>query len=277
MATRVPPLYFSAPVIYLLLIAGLLYVQFSGTARVREKAGAITVSATTARADRNGRPRDLEINAGDLVLRFDGQRQARFENKDGLFRDAELLQYSIVTESVVLEFAEGVVIELEDAGNSEILLSIVEDRMDPGTAFRLPVNIALEPAVSASSKLPVFTAGVTLIALPTSVSYTLGELRFASEGRSTEQVLIVTDLTDVAPHELWLRRMYNFPARERFASRLDEFLDAAYRGFLVTRLDRTRSVWLREGQPSSFDDRIFSLLIHSLGHHIGNINAIKVS
>ena len=132
---RFSPLYLIIPVVYLAVILGLVYAQFSQQAPLGETVGPWTV---TGRSSRAGGYVGVSVTMGGLTIPFSGLQRA--QTLEGETRQALELQAYVATEiALELRFRGGLSMILTQADSGAPLLQVVPV---PGTPEFLVVPLA---------------------------------------------------------------------------------------------------------------------------------------
>ena len=251
MHSKVPIRYYTIPLVYLLIIASLLYGYFGRAVRVREVAGDIVVTATIpARSSGTGSPDSMELSIGDI--RFDpGSHGIVVQTTDGKEVTKRIESYVIDGTSVLLRFENGIELSL-DRSDDETILSVKPDRelVRVGLLFQ---NDFDQP----DSRVPVLVAGSTIAIIPPGGTFDEREdlLFFAPEAGS---VNFAPNLDLPSPFLVWVDRHITIDTDTRPITR---FIEATYAGWTGSRYSAQSASWIDAEGSYSFDEEAYAMMV----------------
>ena len=251
MHSKVPIRYYSIPLIYLLIIAALLYGYFGRAVKIRERAGDMAITATIpARSTGSGRPDSLEVAIGDI--RFDpGSRGIVVRTIDGQNDVEKIESFRIDGTAISLRFDGGIELSLDRIGQ-ETVLSVRADSEVARVGLRFRNEFT-----QSDPRVPVFFAGESIAILPPESSFDKreGVLFIAPEAGT---INFAPDGAIDSPFLVWIDRYLSI---ESDPGSLVQFIEATYTGWTGSRYSGASASWIDVEGTYSFDEETFAMMV----------------
>ena len=270
MKAPIPRRYFLIPVVYLILIAGLLTMEFSGTAKIEERLHNLSITAVVPAAER-GNPGALEkllIDMDGFVLDFDKRNPLEFRLASGGSIYANLTGYAILTGSVEVNFGERLRLVFFAGGGSQNRLEIRTDIKESAELF-IPYSSLEKTQIEVIEGLPMLTVSrsgrhsetVTAVALQDSSTIDSGKGVFIlRNGADSFKNIYITRFSngDMTPIAHWFSLHYEDQDSGQTDSIREDFIEAAYRGWTSSRFYSAAGTWRMAGSGADFDETILA-------------------
>lgn len=276
MDTRVGKRYFLIPLLYLAVIALLLYLQFGREEAFRFKVDGITVSGSFF-AGRTGASRvaRISLSTAGLTLHFSQGAPVGLRMADGSSEEAGIQSYSLAADGIDLQFSDGVSIRFGAGGSDGRALTIA-----PVLPAGIPIDsIALAYSIDKGSHAEV-ADGIPLIAISQSdpvdgANRWYLTLPFQSRIESKPRLLVMAAAGDAGvyapadksenPMIHWFGARVPLPDEAAYAQAVTAYRDKLWNGLATTRGDASAGTWqLREGSPAFSESALSALLVEAL-------------
>jgi hypothetical protein len=237
MKKRLPTLYYVIPVVYLLVIAFFVLMQFRSRESFRDDLGALVVSGSYSRSLSAGRQiRELTVSCNDVRLRFG--RLLLQDPGPARSRRLRVLSYSHSEQAVELACSEEVRLRFSLSGEpagTVVLEPVIPAALAGMRILSLPLELGGEEAGRVRG-IPLLRLGgkhgIRYAALPAGSNIDLQagrlEMNLLAAG---EQPRVLFDRVDPAhddPYLYWFSRSGPLADENRYREALDRFLDGAW-------------------------------------------------
>lgn len=263
MSTRFNKAYLFVPVIYVGVIFGLLFLQFSGGERFTRTVGPLSLRATRNVTSDGGEPaiRGLNVEFNGLAFDFDEGSGLVIESSDAIL-EAEVRGFSQIDGGFLLEFAGDFQLEFTAASDPvpEVRLSLIVpeavgeiggSQVDPSgireisIPFRF-VGTASPATGDQSSFVPVsvedreffFTAPHDALIDPANEKIVFEP---SASGRTVRYVEAVAGNPSAVRG--WFSDGRNTVSDAEYRRAVEDFVDSAYRGWTSTRYNASTLTW----------------------------------
>ena len=258
MKSKVPFIYRLIPLIYVALIAGFLYAHFGGSVRFREQIGAIAVAATYPSSWRSdsGSPSDVTIIVGDVALESAPYLELHYGNEE--VQTAKLTALSTRPDGVDILFGDKASVSMStiDEETTEIVINFQDSDVNE---ILLPLDGA---PVRVIGKIALYRTGGAVIALPRTAYLAEDPPGIVVSNTSgTNNRFLVVSAESISSDYLgfWFSRFYQFGSDDDLRDGIRRFLDATYRGWSTSRLNRSDGTWMMADGTYSFDEDILAM------------------
>lgn len=261
MQSKLPFGYLLIPLLYLMIIAALLYGHFGGATRIHTNSGSIGISAIIP-AGVSGeyrRPSSLTLGYDGFSVEFDSSASIR--TSDGSTRSVDLLDFEIGDSEVLVRFEAGITVTATDPGAGRLLITASSSEAST-THLTIPLSVQ---ASHPDLRVPYFVVGSHYLFAP------LGSRLAASDKEMEIPIMNQPATLAIAPSprggdsrpplSSWLEERYDFVDTATVERRIDSFLDAIYAGWTTGRYRSAQSGWVAADGTEAFDERIFAPLV----------------
>lgn len=248
---------------YILVIIGLLHVQFSTDESFLRTIGALTVKGEKSRAAITGKRglSSLSVDAFGFTFSFDDSDPVLIETKDGLTHKGYALDFTPYTDGLEIDLGKGISIRflLEDEG-----LRIIPATSMIESIERMNFPVSLQPGITvrSGSGMPVLAVSDSLLgethfaALQEGIRYDdeAGYFILESDSNGIRELTFRSAPPGIEdPLTFWFAGKTNFPDQAEYAAAVSDFLSNARRGWETSRFSRETGTW-----ESGFGSNIFS-------------------
>lgn len=222
------------PVLYLVVIGALLYLQYGGRQTRRESVGDVEVSATISRSLLGrDRLRGLEVNYGPLKLRFSSGSAATLDDRSGITERLPPVEYRITASSVAVTLGSKVELTIE-AGDGRLAVRASPLGSLPSlVALSLPIALDARAPAATLKGLPLLwisqTGCTTFVAAPDDGQ--LDERRVRAplvEGSATTVLTVERCAAADDAYSYWFSRVTAPPTTESVNRLTEEYLRRCY-------------------------------------------------
>ncbi len=278
MTTPIPRRYYLIPVVYILLISGLITLELAGTATVEERLHNLTITAFMPGklgSDQRALKR-LDLNMDGFVLSFSREEPLEFRLVSGRSVYAHLTGYEVLPATVDIDFGDRLRLAIHPGDGDQRRIEIKTD-LEESAELVLPFSYAEGSIVDELAGLPLLTVsqsdtrGLTVTAVALPADSTIGVESGARSGERTRVIVFrntsgvfadffITRLYETGPDAIvhWFQTQYEYPGREVHDSKLESYLEAAFLGWMYTRYSRTSGLWRMPDSTQAFDERILT-------------------
>ena len=244
---------FLVPVVYVAIILGLLFLQFSGGERVTRSVGALTLRASRGGATEDGSPIISSID-----LDFEGLRFA-FAEETGLIvestsdvSDRLATGYEMTEIGFVIDFEDGYRLALETSSDPrELQIRLETDELRPGVReFSIPFSLEFLPEERSEN-----TSFATIerennqyyLTAPPDVRIDLRNEKLVLTPNAIGQTVRYVEAVEGDAGRI--AELFQNPdlsiSDAALAARIDAYIDAAYAGWAGSRYNSASMTWLQ--------------------------------
>ncbi len=256
--------YFLVPVVYIGVILGLLFLQFSGGERFSRSVGPLMLHATRGTPSEDGTPavRELRLEFDGLIFNFADETGLAVETDDAVI-DLRVGGYDVRDDGFRLRFGNGYavafLIATEPARELQIRLELPADRAGirgvsiPFELSGSPVGVRATPAsfvtVAVEEHEYHFTA-------PPRALIDLDNRRIVMTPESADQAVRYARAADGDPERVtrWFEDDAVAISSTAYDAAIRRFADAAYHGWATGRYDATQVAWRSPGGATRFTE-----------------------
>jgi hypothetical protein len=239
MKRKLSPIYYIIPVVYIGVILFFVFMQFLAREEFAEKVGSLSVSGVYAKTLGGAqRMRHLEVQFHDLRMEFSPSSNAIAGF--GATREKKLSLESLsqfpdgfelaLTDELSLRFTvEGV------AGDRVVITPIIPPQLQGMRTLSLPFS-SIDGAFAAVKGIPVLVqsgpGGTIYASLRSGSQIDMEKGRFIldTEAEGTGNSIILERVFEQAdPYLYWFSRDFPLVGQERFAAKVESYLNGAYR------------------------------------------------
>lgn len=267
MKKPVGTVYFLVPVLYLSVIVGLLFLQFSGGQQFHESVGRLSVTGATQPANGDEAPRltRIQVEYSGIRFPFDQDSGVVLQREEGRSTPLAVAAYNRIENGFIIEFQQEVAVRFVMAGEDRRELQVqpvLPTGILPLEGIRLPFEVG-----DASERTSTDVPGVIAINTGADTFYLAppprSEIR-AEEGTlllpgdSAEQTVRYTRMSDTDQQvvEQWFSDDRLAISDGEYASLVGEYIDAAYEGWSGERYNGGSGTWDMRSGSARFEERI---------------------
>ena len=261
MESKIPGRYIIIPILYIAIIAGLIYAQFGRSSKIDLTIGNIELSATFAAGSGNGAstPTNVSLNFGSMEFLSDSGRLI-IEDATGNQRPIKLLDYLSDTRRVAIDYENQVHLAIINTSPNRGALEIrAIDSNVVAVGFQVSDSV-LQP----DDRVPVFLEDGTTAIFPVGTFLDPGNrvlwVPMMSPAQSAVLYRVNPELVE-EPFLFWLGESYTFAAQEEIDSLRSSFVDAVYNGWTGSRYTESSRSWKLADGTVGFDETVFALMI----------------
>ncbi len=261
---------FLAPLIYIAIITGLIFIQFSGGGIFTENLGQILLSGTLDISSdiKNPAIASVMIEYEGLRFSFDEKNPLRIETAGGEHA-LHISGYRRDKNSVVLYFENNTELEFQNDSNAEqlIILNNLRERFGEILSMRLPFRIATGVNIQPTENFPGLDISNGderyILALPPR-SYINDDLGLINiPGEEVDKSIRYTKRAagNETVFDLWFQnQMEEIPASV-FTGEINDYIDRAYLAWQSNRYNPTTGTWRMRDEPRRFREAILISLL----------------
>jgi GNAT superfamily N-acetyltransferase len=267
MKKRVGAAYLLVPVLYLAVIVGLLFLQFSGGQRFHANVGALTVTGAT-QPGTGGEPDQLtrlQIEYNGIAFPFDEESTLVLQREENGERRLRVRSYNQIENGFVLEFEQDVTVRFEMRGEDVRELQVrpvIPPALLPLSGLQVPFQLhgdAEQTSSDVPGVLAVQTGDETFYLAPpprTEISTEPGALQLP--GGVAEQTVRYTRVSDSDQPvvEQWFSSDQLAIPDGEYRALIEDYVDRAYEGWSDARYNGGSATWDMRGGSPRFEERI---------------------
>lgn len=264
--------YVFIPLVYVLIIGGLLYLQFSGNNLFRTDVGPISLSAAFEMGG-TGEQRQitaLSVQYTGLKMAFDDQRSLIVQTMDGRTKTIGLKSYDKLDSGFRLVFDDDIQIDMTSTDGEKPMFTMeleIPDNLLPLKSVRIPYATSADATVSASQNSPnlgLSHGGIDYaLSLPTR-SYVDAEkayLVLPGDTARKSMRLAVRTQNEGDEVESYLNNQGTIISEKDYDDAITAYLNAAYLAWKGSRYNSGTGTWaLRDGESKFNEDIMVALL-----------------
>jgi hypothetical protein len=239
MKRKLSPIYYIIPVVYIGVILFFVFMQFLAREEFTEKVGSLSVSGVYAKTLGGAqRMRHLEVQFHDLRMEFSpssnaiagfGATRERKLSLESLSQFPDGFELALTDELSLRFTVEGV------AGDRVVITPIIPPQLQGMRTLSLPFS-SIDGAFAAVKGIPVLVQsgpGGTIYASLRSgsqIDTEKGRFILDTEAEGTGNSIILERVFEQAdPYLYWFSRDFTLVDQERFAAKVESYLNGAYR------------------------------------------------
>ena len=239
MKRKLSPIYYIIPVVYIGVILFFVFMQFLAREEFAEKVGSLSVSGVYAKTLGGAqRMRHLEVQFHDLQMEFSpssnaiagfGATRERKLSLESLSQFPDGFELALTDELSLRFTVEGV------AGDRVVITPIIPPQLQGMRTLSLPFS-SIDGAFAAVKGIPVLVQsgpGGTIYASLRSgsqIDTEKGRFILDTEAEETGNSIILERVFEQAdPYLYWFSRDFPLVDQERFAAKVESYLNGAYR------------------------------------------------
>jgi hypothetical protein len=239
MKRKLSPIYYIIPVVYIGVILFFVFMQFLAREEFTEKVGSLSVSGVYAKTLGGAqRMRHLEVQFHDLRMEFSpssnaiagfGATRERKLSLESLSQFPDGFELALTDELSLRFTVEGV------AGDRVVITPIIPPQLQGMRTLSLPFS-SIDGAFAAVKGIPVLVQsgpGGTIYASLRSgsqIDTEKGRFILDTEAEGTGNSVILERVFEQAdPYLYWFSRDFTLVDQERFAAKVESYLNGAYR------------------------------------------------
>jgi hypothetical protein len=239
MKRKLSPIYYIIPVVYIGVILFFVFMQFLAREEFTEKVGSLSVSGVYAKTLGGAqRMRHLEVQFHDLRMEFSpssnaiagfGATRERKLSLESLSQFPDGFELALTDELSLRFTVEGV------AGDRVVITPIIPPQLQGMRTLSLPFS-SIDGAFGAVKGIPVLVQsgpGGTIYASLRSgsqIDTEKGRFILDTEAEGTGNSIILERVFEQAdPYLYWFSRDFTLVDQERFAAKVESYLNGAYR------------------------------------------------
>jgi len=259
--------YIIIPLAYVLVIAGLLFLQFSGGNLFRNDLGPVALNAafTIDTASHEKTLSSLTVDFLGLHLSFDKTRKIRLVNQADAIQDVALVGYLRDTSGFRLDFEQGVQLRVDTAPGPKSQVQIqltIPASLVPLKAIRLPFALASDARSSAGPNAPAldlnWKGADYTVNLPSRSFVDSEHGEFVIPGDAAQKsfrVVMRTPQGEDIVDQLTQSQTAIVGERE-YQDQINSFFTAGYNGWKGSRYGTATGTWAHRDGENRFDESI---------------------
>ena len=267
MSTRFNRAYLLVPVIYIGVIFGLLFLQFSGGERVTRAVGSLTVSAprTTSVDGASGGVDELSIEFEGLRFRFNNDAGIILETRSNVV-DMHVSDYELDQHGVVVYFGDSIALRFTTAESQRKELEIrleMNETPDDLVEVSIPFGLADDATVDQSrgSFVSIGTGdGEFYFSVPSRASIDVDNGKVVLHASIVDQSIRYVEATvgDPAIANAWFNDPTLAVSDSELSSHVSDFVSRAYSGWSSGRYHASELAWDTDGGRVEFSELILT-------------------
>ncbi len=256
--------YVLVPVIYIGVIFGLLFLQFSGGERFSRSVGPLSLQATRGVASDDGTPtiRELGLSFDGLHFRF-GEGAGLIVETASNVADMEAVGYSIQDDGFELRFENdyrlSFAVSTEPAHELQLRLELPDER-EGVREISIPFSLDGVPVDDQSERSSFVTIASDgrdyYLTTPPSAEIDLANRKIVVRPEAAEQAIRYVVATEGDPTRVvrWFEDESLAIGADDYAAAVDTWIDRAYLGWSAGRYNSTRLTWDGPGGFAGFNE-----------------------
>ena len=275
MKTKVPWILYTVPVLYLVLIFGFIYLQFSESSRFNAKVAHLTFSGELTRSpwSQENEIKTLQIYGSGMVFNFNRETPIKIQTKDGLIHKAEPQSYESSPQGgVIIRMKNNLSFTVLQDPEAQETVRISIDAADYSSIrnITLPFSLMQDFEMETAGGLPIFSiykktsSEVTVLGLPLgSLVDAVGNqlLLTPREDGFGDLIIEQRDGETADPYSYWFSRQGDLLSEEEYIRMVDSFLLKAVKGWRETRFNRQDLTWSTKNDEWDFNERAAAALL----------------
>jgi hypothetical protein len=290
MHSKVGKKYFIIPLLYILIISSLLYLQFQGEQNFSEVISGIQVEGTLP-AGGTDRAKDLshlELHFGYLSFSITEESPVR------LVQGEEKTEVPLILRGFEEGEEEGelrvglsknvsILFKREEEHSLVCKVRLPED-LPANSRIVLPVSVEQDVEVVQRGRIPVYRLegkeGFSYLTLSMNDSFRSdkGALHLRVDEGAVAGITYTWNTTEkIDPYSYWFTDVAFFISQDEYDQKVNSFIEETYNGLFDDRFYRTQGVWDRGGEPRNFSEIAAVTLLSealdrdSYGRYVGTV------
>lgn len=264
--------YVIIPLVYVLIIGGLLYLQFSGNNLFRTDVGPISLSAAFEMGGTGEQKQitALSVQYTGLKMAFDDERSMIIQSMDGRNKTLGLASYQKLDTGFRLVFEDDIQLDMTSSDGEKPIFTIeldIPDALLPLKSVRIPFSTASDATVNASQNSPnlgLSHGGVDYaLSLPTRsfVDAEKSYLVLPGDTARKSMRLAIRTQNEGEEAESYLNNQGTVVSEKDYDDAVTSYMNAAYLAWKGSRYNSGTGTWaLRDGE-SKFSEEIMVALL----------------
>ncbi len=257
---------FFVPLLYIAIIAGLVYVQFSGASIFTENLGSILLSGTMDLSDEsdNSAIASIDVEYKGLRFSFDGETALTLESRSDTLRELFISGYRRDDRLLTLFFDDGV--ELRFQNDEDLDQLIIDTNIPPSLGSVMSLRIPFRTSIGAEAESTENFPGLDIssngeryiLALPprSYVNDELGLLNIPGDGVSRSIRYTRRAAGNENIFELWFQNQLEEIPAALYQAELDDYIERSYLAWRSNRFNPATGTWQMRGEASRFSESI---------------------
>lgn len=290
MHTKVGKKYFLIPLVYILIISSLLYLQFQGEKNFTEIIAGIQVEGTlpAGGTDRAKDLSQLELRFGYLSFSITQETPVRLvggENESEEMLTLRGFEEGEEEGELRVGLSKNVTLLFNSKAEHSLTCGVrVPEELAENFRIILPVSVAQDVQVVQRGKIPVYRLegkeGFSYLTLHMNDSFhrDRGTLHLGVEdGTSTEISYTWNSTEKIDPYSYWFTDLAFFTSQDEYDQKVSSLLEETYEGLSNGRFFRNQGVWERGEESRSFSEIAAVTLLSealdqdSYGRYVGTV------
>lgn len=256
--------YFLVPIIYIGVIFGLLFLQFSGGERFTRSVGPLTLNATRGAASDDGTPevRELTLSFDGISFWFAEETGLIVETADNV-TDMHAIGYEVLDDGFEIEFEGGYALSLliatDPARELQLRLDL-PDEPDDVREVSIPFDLAAAPIDSDATRTSFVTLRVEedeyYFTAPPRATIDLENRKIVLEPEAAGQAIRYVEATEGDPSRVvgWFEDETLAIDEASYEATVGRWVESAYEGWEDGRYNSTGLTWDGPGGFESFSE-----------------------
>lgn len=256
--------YFVVPIVYIGVIFGLLFLQFSGGERFTRSVGPLTLNATRGAASDDGTPevRELSVSFDGIDFSFAEETGLIVETTDNV-TDMRAVGFEVLDEGFEIEFEDGYALSFLIATDPARELQLRLDLPDDPEGLRevsIPFDVAGVPVEADAGRTSFVTMRVEdaeyYFTAPPRATIDLENRKLVLEPEAAGQAIRYVEATEGDPTRVvgWFEDETLAIEDAAYAETIGSWVDSAYGGWEGGRYNATELTWDGPGGFASFSE-----------------------
>lgn len=262
---------FFAPIIYLAIIIGLIYVQFSGASIFTESFGKILLSGTMDLSSNGDDPAiaSVVIEYEGLQFNFDENNPLILELRNNNSSELMINGYQRQDDNLTLFFDGGIELRFQNdaAGDQLLIQSSIPESAGPVASMRIPFQISTGSQATPTDNFPgidISSGGERyILALPprSYVNFEQGLMNVPGDGLDRTIRYTRRAAGNQNIFEVWFQNQLEEIPDSIYTAEVEDFIDRAYLAWRSNRFNSASGTWqMRDGEPRFSEDIIINVL-----------------
>ena len=267
MSTRFSRAYLLVPVIYIGVIFGLLFLQFSGGERVTRSIGSLTITAPrpTSAGGGSGSVDDVSLDFEGLIFRFDSNSGMIVETRSNLV-DVHVTDYEMIDDGVLVRFGDTMALRFiaPQSARRELEISL-EMTESPGDLVEISIPFALADGAVVDQTRGSFVSirngdQEFYFSVPARASIDMDNGKVVLHASVADQSIRYVEAAtgDPAIAAAWFSDPALALSDDALSTRIAEFVSRAYSGWASGRYHAGELAWDTDGGRVEFSEAILT-------------------
>jgi hypothetical protein len=251
---------FLVPLLYIAIIAGLIYLQFSGASIFTENFGNIMLSGTLDIGSDADEPAiaSVAVEYRGLQFNFDGEHPLIVETRNSGEQGLMVSGYRRLEDSLVLFFDRGAELRFVNDSETEQLVieSSIPEVLGTPESIRIPFLISTGAQATQTDNFPgldITNAGERyILALPPRSYVNLDQGLMNIPGDSIDRSIRYTRRAAGNENifDMWFQNQMEEIPEALYQAEVDDYIERSYLAWRSNRFNSTSGTWqMRDGEP----------------------------